>query len=63
MKQEEIEKTGANIKEVLPANTTLENDDTMNDEPILKEDPSRFVLFPIKHDDIWNFYKKFHKIL
>lgn len=28
------------------------------DEPILKEDNSRFVLFPIKHHDIWNFYKK-----
>ncbi|MEY4383257.1 MAG: Ribonucleoside-diphosphate reductase, partial [Bacteroidota bacterium] len=22
------------------------------------EDPNRFVLFPIKHDDIWQFYKK-----
>ena len=27
-------------------------------EPILKENKSRFVLFPIKHDDIWEFYKK-----
>ena len=27
-------------------------------EPILKENPNRFVLFPIKHDDIWQFYKK-----
>ena len=27
-------------------------------EPILKENPGRFVLFPIEHDDIWNFYKK-----
>ncbi|MCB0478809.1 MAG: ribonucleotide-diphosphate reductase subunit beta [Crocinitomicaceae bacterium] len=27
-------------------------------EPILKEDNSRFVLFPIKHHDIWEFYKK-----
>lgn len=28
-------------------------------EPILeKGDSSRFVLFPIQHDDIWNFYKK-----
>jgi len=29
-----------------------------NIEPILKENPNRFVLFPIEHDDIWNFYKK-----
>jgi ribonucleoside-diphosphate reductase beta chain len=27
-------------------------------EPLLNEDPNRFVLFPIKHDDIWQFYKK-----
>ncbi len=39
------------IEEVLPKNTTVE-------EPILTENPNRFVLFPIEHDDIWNFYKK-----
>ncbi len=27
-------------------------------EPILQENNSRFVLFPIQHDDIWQFYKK-----
>ena len=27
------------------------------EEPILVEDPHRFVLFPIKHHDIWQFYK------
>jgi ribonucleoside-diphosphate reductase beta chain len=27
-------------------------------EPLLKENPNRFVLFPIRHDDIWQFYKK-----
>jgi ribonucleoside-diphosphate reductase beta chain len=27
-------------------------------EPILQENNSRFVLFPIQHDDIWSFYKK-----
>ena len=28
------------------------------DEPILKENPDRFVLFPIKYLDIWEMYKK-----
>jgi len=28
------------------------------DEPILKENKGRFVLFPIQHEDIWEFYKK-----
>lgn len=27
-------------------------------EPILKENKDRFVLFPIKHRDIWEMYKK-----
>ena len=29
----------------------------MHEEPILKENPDRFVLFPIIHNDIWKFYK------
>ncbi len=27
-------------------------------EPILQEDKNRFVIFPIQHDDIWEYYKK-----
>jgi ribonucleoside-diphosphate reductase beta chain len=27
-------------------------------EDLLQEDPNRFVLFPIKHDDIWAMYKQ-----
>lgn len=30
----------------------------MIEEPILKENANRFVIFPIQHDDIWSFYKK-----
>lgn len=30
----------------------------MENEPILKENKDRFVLFPIKHHDIWEMYKK-----
>lgn len=30
----------------------------MQIEPLLIEDKTRFVLFPIKHSDIWEFYKK-----
>ncbi|CAF0912389.1 unnamed protein product [Adineta steineri] len=28
------------------------------DEPILRENPSRYVLFPIRYHDVWNFYKR-----
>ena len=38
------------IAEVLPQNTVVT-------EPILEDNPNRFVLFPIQHDDIWSFYK------
>jgi len=30
----------------------------MNTELLLQENKDRFVLFPIKHNDIWDFYKK-----
>ena len=27
-------------------------------EPLLAENPNRFVLFPIQNDEVWQFYKK-----
>ena len=36
----------------------MENNSTPANEPLLKENPDRFVLFPIQHDDIWSYYKK-----
>ncbi len=39
------------ISDVLPENTSVY-------EPILAENKDRFVLFPIVHNDIWQFYKK-----
>ena len=46
-----IEQTQTSIEEVLPENTAVT-------EPILEDNPNRFVLFPIEHNDIWNYYKK-----
>ena len=40
-----------NLKKDLDENLVVE-------EPILKENPNRFVLFPIQHNDIWEMYKK-----
>lgn len=34
------------------------SDNAVFEEPILKENKNRFVLFPIEHDDIWKFYKQ-----
>ena len=47
----QIENKQTSIEEVLPENTAVV-------EPILEDNPNRFVLFPIEHNDIWNFYKK-----
>lgn len=33
-------------------------DDPWKNEHLLQENPSRFVLFPIQHDEIWTMYKK-----
>ena len=29
----------------------------MNQEPLLTPNPNRFVIFPLKHHDIWEHYK------
>ena len=48
-----IKKTADNI------DLNKELDSNINvEEPILKENPNRFVLFPIQHSDIWEMYKK-----
>lgn len=45
------EKKELMLEDVIPENSRVV-------EPILEENKNRFVLFPIKHDDIWAFYKK-----
>ncbi|XP_022090708.1 ribonucleoside-diphosphate reductase subunit M2 B-like isoform X2 [Acanthaster planci] len=32
--------------------------DLLQDEPLLRENPRRFVIFPIQYKDIWEMYKK-----
>jgi ribonucleoside-diphosphate reductase beta chain len=51
MEDTKVTETTVNINNVLPINTPLQ-------EPILTENPNRFVLFPIEHNDIWAMYKK-----
>ena len=47
------ETDASNIK----LNEELDNN-ISTEEPILKDNPNRFVLFPIQHSDIWEMYKK-----
>ena len=54
------------MEEKTPAKNKVDKVDLKTDlakninveEPILKENPNRFVLFPIQHSDIWEMYKK-----
>jgi ribonucleoside-diphosphate reductase beta chain len=50
--QNEQIKNGINIEEVLPEYVSKPF------EPILEENKQRFVLYPINHNDIWQYYKK-----
>lgn len=43
-------------KELLDSRRELKKSE--KNEPILKENPGRFVLFPIKYHEIWQMYKK-----
>jgi len=43
-----------NFKEKIDFESTTEE----QEEPLLKDNPSRFVLFPIQYPDIWSMYKK-----
>jgi ribonucleoside-diphosphate reductase beta chain len=47
----EKKEDNSNLKNELSKDISLE-------EPILKDNPNRFVLFPIQHSDIWEMYKK-----
>lgn len=61
MESKNVTKSEAEIESVLPEGTVPGSKLTKEEiesEPILQENPNRFVLFPIKHDDIWQMYKK-----
>ena len=56
-----MEKKVSAVKKVVNQEVDLQKDLDKNlhvEEPILKENPNRFVLFPIQHADIWEMYKK-----
>lgn len=48
----ELKKEAVDLNQIIPEGTVVV------DEPILKENPDRFVIFPIQHYDIWQLYKK-----
>jgi ribonucleotide reductase beta subunit family protein with ferritin-like domain len=50
--------TGFNMNGVVSEFKRQEMSGELKPEPILTENPKRFVLFPIQHNDIWQMYKK-----
>eukprot|EP01134_Creolimax_fragrantissima_P002410 CFRG2410T1 len=43
---------------VTPLRRSVDNYNEKEEEPLLKENPRRFVLFPIQYQEIWQMYKK-----
>ena len=56
-----MEKKPTQQTEEKPINGISRTDKTYNPnetEPLLKENPDRFVLFPLRYNDLWDMYKK-----
>lgn len=60
MEEKKITEVDPAITGVLPStvNEVKTQQELDKEEPILKENGGRFVLFPIQHNDIWEMYKK-----
>ncbi|KAL8560737.1 hypothetical protein ACOMHN_046420 [Nucella lapillus] len=50
--------TSTPSKAHIKADKPKSSPDWKEEEPLLKENPRRFVVFPIEHHDIWKMYKK-----
>merc|ERR1712102_86200 len=48
----------APVKKVTKDITSSEMTVNFSEEPLLKDNPNRFVILPIQHDDIWRMYKQ-----
>ena len=48
----------APVKKVTKDITSSEMTVNFSEEPLLRENPNRFVILPIQYDDIWRMYKK-----
>ncbi|XP_051264771.1 ribonucleoside-diphosphate reductase subunit M2 [Dicentrarchus labrax] len=51
-------KTARKIFDDAPPKAVKKSSGEEEEEPLLKENPRRFVIFPIKYHDIWQMYKK-----
>ena len=57
-KVDEKTKDEMHMNDVVSEFKKLEIAGELKPEPMLLENPGRFVLFPIKHSDIWKMYKQ-----
>lgn len=56
MDQSKDNETKKNEFSAIKSQATMEFDPQL--EPLLRENPKRFVVFPIRYKDIWDMYKK-----
>ncbi len=52
-----IETSAPSVNTVPSNHKTAENEGHLAIDPLLQENPHRFVLFPIQHANIWRMYK------
>lgn len=56
MEQSKDNETKTNDFSAIKSVATMDFDSQL--EPLLRENPKRFVVFPIQYKDIWDMYKK-----
>ena len=52
--QQQIKQTKTGKKDITQSEMAVD----FSQEPLLKDNPNRFVILPIQYDDIWSMYKK-----
>ena len=52
--QKQVKQTKTGKKDITQSKMAVD----FSQEPLLKDNPNRFVILPIQYDDIWGMYKK-----
>lgn len=49
---------GGSLGTLIQQESKVPTNPSVEDEPLLRDNPRRFVIFPIEYHDIWQMYKK-----
>ncbi|KAH8032494.1 hypothetical protein HPB51_025947 [Rhipicephalus microplus] len=57
-KENQLPDDSGKVEKKVPQQQVARRSTSVEDEPLLRENPRRFVVFPIQYEDIWRMYKK-----